>query len=162
MLYNDIIKGFYVGLLSLKPGLHYQSFEGLHFSRICKCQTLIQFSQHFLFTNPSKSCIMKFVRLLQISILAKVNISEFDHGSNIVNCKYHNHSEFRVFERSFHILSFVYIQRLTVTVEYEDNPPVQVDVLDTDTIEQAKEKIMEVLFKVSHFMIRAYLRFVFY
>ena len=105
---------------------------------------------------------MKFVRLPQISILAKVNISEFDHGSNIVNCKYHNHSEFRVFERSFHILSFVYIQRLTVTVEYEDNPPVQVDVLDTDTIEQAKEKIMEVLFKVSHFMIRAYLRFVCY
>ncbi|CAB4010103.1 plexin-A4, partial, partial [Paramuricea clavata] len=37
--------------------------------------------------------------------------------------------------------------KLTVTVEYEDNPPVQVDVLDTDTIEQAKEKIMEVLFK---------------
>jgi hypothetical protein len=36
-----------------------------------------------------------------------------------------------------------------VTVEYEDNPPVQVEVLDTDTIEQAKEKIMEVLFKVS-------------
>ena len=36
-----------------------------------------------------------------------------------------------------------------MTVEYEDNPPVQVEVLDTDTIEQAKEKIMEVLFKVS-------------
>lgn len=36
-----------------------------------------------------------------------------------------------------------------MTVEFEDNPPVQVDVLDMDTIEQAKEKIMEALFKVS-------------
>ncbi len=34
-------------------------------------------------------------------------------------------------------------------MEFEDNPPVQVEVLDTDTIEQAKGKITEVLFKVS-------------
>lgn len=35
-----------------------------------------------------------------------------------------------------------------VTVEFEDNPPVQVEVLDSDTVSQAKDKIMEVLFKV--------------
>ena len=48
---------------------------------------------------------------------------------------------------------YLHLQKLTVTVEFEDNPPVQVDVLDTDTIEQAKEKIMDIVFKVSLYII---------
>ena len=39
-------------------------------------------------------------------------------------------------------------QTLNVTVSYESNTPVAVVLLDCDTITQAKDKILDVIFKV--------------